>query len=740
MRLAPQEREQYLSEFLNVWPQSRLVGMTLKSYFDIGSRDTLAWWLEFGAGSHLGSNAGGDASKFGIYMRGAPPKGDRSFIQMDSTYSWKKKYGDSAEEAFTRVKANILMVINAARAGDLQAIQQLDFETSLKWKLAFIYQDHNQPVLLPIYKLKRLRTLCGDAKADHASAYQILMAKRGQTPALAYGFELWAQLGLDEADDDEEQLENEVNSSFSSAPPPPPLNQILYGPPGTGKTYNTINKALEILDPQLLVKNCTDDGVARASLKARFDQLIEEERIAFVTFHQSFSYEDFVEGIRASVDDTMESEEQGTQLSYRIEDGIFKRICTNARRERATEEALGVDPQARVWKISIEDANSNGDTRKYCFEHDEARIGWADVGNLNDADLDDPAHNLKRNARHSLAYFSREAKLGDILLCLASITEICAVGVVTGRYEYQPTPPAGVREDYVQRLPVKWLLSDIRFNITSLNDQCTLRPMTMYPLWRINVSDLFSALRAEGYSLTDQSKPQPLPHVLIIDEINRGNVSRIFGELITLIESGKRNGAAEALEVILPYSKKRFSVPDNLWIIGTMNTADRSLSGLDIALRRRFSFVEMQPKYELLANVNVTHDGKSINIGRVLETMNQRIEILLDRDHCIGHALMMPLLEEPTLDRLAQIFSQQIIPLMQEYFFEDWERISWVLNDDNERDKLLRFISPSGGEAALEKLFGRQRAQSLSLNDRRWQLNSQAFSCIDSYRFIIGEA
>lgn len=227
---------------------------------------------------------------------------------------------------------------------------------------------------------------------------------------------------------------------------------------------------------------------------------------------------------------------------------------------------------------------------------------------------------------------------------------------------------------------------------------------------------------------------------MIIDEINRGNVSRIFGELITLIEAGKRNGAAEAFEVTLPYSKKRFSVPNNLWIIGTMNTADRSLAGLDIALRRRFSFVEMQPKYQLLANVNVVHDGKSVNIGKLLEIMNQRIEILLDRDHCIGHALMMPLLEDPTLDHLAHIFGKQIIPLMQEYFFENWERISWVLNDDNQREKSLRFISQSGGEAALEKLFGSQRAQSLALSDRRWQINLQALACIDSYRLIIGEA
>ncbi|MEE3591218.1 AAA family ATPase, partial [Pseudomonas aeruginosa] len=122
--------------------------------------------------------------------------------------------------------------------------------------------------------------------------------------------------------------------------------------------------------------------------------------------------------------------------------------------------------------------------------------------------------------------------------------------------------------------------------------------------------------------------------VLIIDEINRGNVSRIFGELITLIEQSKRAGAEEALSVVLPYSKQRFSVPQNVYLIGTMNTADRSLAGLDIALRRRFEFREMPPRPELLDDVRIG----GLNVGQLLRTMNQRIEVLLDRDHCLGHA------------------------------------------------------------------------------------------------------
>lgn len=725
-----QERQHALEAFLEKWPAERLASMTPGEYTDTGSKETLAWWLEFGPGRFLGSNAGGDASKFGIYMRAAPPKGERGFIMMDELYSWKKKYGATAQEAFATVKDNILRVLEAVQRGDLEAIQQLDFETSLKWKLAFIYQDHHHPILLSIYKLARLRELCGRGKIDHATAYGILMSARGDTPALEYGMKLWGQVDQAEVDGEDDVSETSRET--------PPLNQILYGPPGTGKTYHTITQALQVLDPQLLARHQTEDAVDRRVLKARFDELVKEERIGFVTFHQSFSYEDFVEGIRARINDPIEGKEENGQLGYGIEDGIFKRLCNNARRERETEQALGIDPQARIWKISIEEVTSSQETRQYCFANGEARIGWEHLGDLTAVDLFDPALNLGRNERNSLAYFSQEARPGDILLCLASINEICAVGVVTGPYSYQPEAPPGVRTDYVHRLPVNWLLSNIRFNILSLNEQCSLRPMTMYPLWRINVADLFAGLREAGYPLTQRETAEPLPHVLIIDEINRGDVSRIFGELITLIESGKRGGAAEGLEVILPYSKKPFSVPQNLWIIGTMNTADRSLSGLDIALRRRFHFIEMQPDCSLLADIEIIDNDVRVNIGDLLNVINQRIEVLLDRDRCIGHAILLPLKEDPSVSLLAHIFRSQIIPLLQEYFFEDWERISLVLNDDNRRDARWRFIRQPGEERSLAALFGAQRAA--TLQDRRWVLNPQAFHHLESYQYIIGAA
>ena len=164
-------------------------------------------------------------------------------------------------------------------------------------------------------------------------------------------------------------------------------------------------------------------------------------------------------------------------------------------------------------------------------------------------------------------------------------------------------------------------------------------------------------------------------YVLIIDEINRGNIANIFGELITLIEPSKRAGKSEALSVTLPYSKETFSVPDNLYIIGTMNTADRSLALMDTALRRRFHFIEMMPQPELLADIKV----EGVDIQRLLERMNARITALYDREHTLGHAFFIPLHGEPTLTKLREIFERQILPLLQEYFFEDWNKIRLVV-------------------------------------------------------------
>ena len=180
-------------------------------------------------------------------------------------------------------------------------------------------------------------------------------------------------------------------------------------------------------------------------------------------------------------------------------------------------------------------------------------------------------------------------------------------------------------------------------------------------------------------------------YVFIIDEINRGNISKIFGELITLIETTKRAGKKECISTKLPYSKEEFTVPDNVYIIGTMNTADRSIALMDTALRRRFYFEEMLPNYDLLKDIFVEDEGVKVNIGAMLKAINERIEYLYDREHTIGHAVFLELKENNNIDKLENIFKKSVIPLLQEYFYEDYDKIRLILGD-NAKDEDEQFI------------------------------------------------
>jgi len=352
-------------------------------------------------------------------------------------------------------------------------------------------------------------------------------------------------------------------------------------------TSQVEQQALRILDPDYLHRYASD----RLLLKRRFDEFVKEKRARIVTFHQSFSYEDFVEGIRATTD-----AENPEIITYPVERGVFTEICEAARLQ-GTGSDSSVRADARVWKLSI---GRRKDTRirEECFRRGEARIGWGHVGDLSDEER--PKEQLESFAnegdtnQHSLKAFSEGVARGDILFCLRSRTSIEAVGIVVGDYEFDQMD-SDLWGDFFHKRAVRWLATDLDVDIRSLNNGAALTQKTIYELKRISAAD---ALSLAGKPQSGSSSA--MPYVLIIDEINRANVSKVFGELITLLEPSKRAGAAEALEVTLPYSKRSFSVPSNVHVIGTMNTADRSLATLDIALRRRFEFLEMAPQPQAL--------------------------------------------------------------------------------------------------------------------------------------------
>lgn len=334
-------------------------------------------------------------------------------------------------------------------------------------------------------------------------------------------------------------------------------NTILYGPPGTGKTYNIAKYAVRIIEG----KNEDEINMEEySSIMDRFNKYRVDGHVIFTTFHQSYSYEEFIEGIKPTIKSNEENNENNSDISYTIENGIFKDFCIKARN----------------------DENKNN-------------------------------------------------------------------------------------------------------------------------------------------------------YVFIIDEINRGNMSKIFGELITLIENKKRIGSEESMTVKLPYSKSEFGVPENVYILGTMNTADRSIALLDTALRRRFEFIEMMPDVDILNKLNNGSDiiidcnEKIINVCEIIKNINKRIEVLYDREHTIGHAYFIDLVKNPTLENLERIVKKKIIPLLQEYFYDDYEKIGLILADNQVSDSRLHFIKK---ESIDSKLFG----SNFDLDDRNiFKINDQAFKEPNSY-------
>lgn len=456
-----------------------------------------------------------------------------------------------------------------------------------------------------------------------------------------------------------------------------PKNMILYGPPGTGKTYRTVLYAVAIIEGRNL-----DDVMAEEydDVKARYDEYVAKDQIAFTTFHQSYGYEEFIEGIKPVMDET--TEDEGADVKYTVETGIFKRFCEQAMTPVQVSQALGGDfgfnKTPVVWKVSL-DGTGDNPVREECLANGHIRIGWDSYGET----ITDETDFSVDKGKVVLNAFINKMRVGDVVLSCYSASTIDAIGVVTGEYEWHQ------EYDRLRRLrKVKWLAKGLSYNVVEMNGGST---MTLATVYKMNVS-MADVLRILEEVTTTNNKSELVPnqerYVFIIDEINRGNISKVFGELITLIEPSKRIGQSEELKLLLPYSKKAFGVPNNVYIIGTMNTADRSIALMDTALRRRFHFIEMQPNPDVLAEIDI----EGINISEMLRVINKRIEILCDREHTIGHSYFMPLKDTPTLDCLAGIFKNSIIPLLQEYFFDDYEKIRLVLAD-NQKNEGLQFIT-----------------------------------------------
>ncbi|MBZ7988076.1 AAA family ATPase [Campylobacter canadensis] len=372
-----------------------------------------------------------------------------------------------------------------------------------------------------------------------------------------------------------------------------PLNQILYGAPGVGKTYNTINIALEILGEDF--SNYSDKTLKRKAMQERFKDYVKNGQIVFTTFHQSYGYEEFVEGIRPDINKD--------EMKYVVSKGIFKSLCENAKGNMELINNFDILIERLKEKSSIDLA----DPEKYFnIPNTKYYIQFRD------------------GVTFRIKFDGMSDKYKDYPVNIESIREI------------YKNPKLGIYNSAYAKIIIEYLKTQ------------GLKEYTENPIKK--------------------------PYIIIIDEINRGNISKIFGELITLIEPSKRLGNTEELEVILPYSKERFSVPNNVYIIGTMNTADRSITTLDTALRRRFEFKKIKPASFLLSS-----DCDGVNLQELLNKINERIECLIGDEKLIGHSYFMDI---NSIDELKTVFKNKILPLLEEYFYNDYSQIKLVLNDN----------------------------------------------------------
>ncbi len=429
------------------------------------------------------------------------------------------------------------------------------------------------------------------------------------------------------------------------------LNTILYGPPGTGKTYNTVIYAVAIIENRTLQSVKEEEYT---EVFERYNEYKTKGWIEFTTFHQSYGYEEFIEGIKPEMADNGD-------VNYKIQPGMFKRFCEDA-------NTGGIDFET-AWKKLVAVAKEQ---KKYVFTRR--------TGSVIETELrEDGAFVVRWTGGETNAL-----KKDSIFLQWKTMT-----------YSAREEVPKGGK---------RWVFDANQAVIDEL----------------VNKYGMMQSF--------DAGSDVPMNRVFVIDEINRGNISKIFGELITLIEDSKRVGRPEGMKAKLPYSQQQFGVPGNVYIIGTMNTADRSIATIDTALRRRFRFKEMLPDTSVLEGIYV----EDVSIRELLEKMNKRISVLYDREHTLGHAYFVPLKSTPTLEVLGNIFADSIIPLLQEYFYEDYEKIRMVLGDNNKTDDSEQFVKVV--ESNFADLFG---SVEYDFDDARtYEINQDAFGNIEAYRKI----
>jgi Cdc6-like AAA superfamily ATPase len=431
---------------------------------------------------------------------------------------------------------------------------------------------------------------------------------------------------------------NTIDDKINNMPFNMPLNTILYGPPGTGKTFISIDSALEIINGE--------NEPERIDNKREFNKLQKEGRIFFTTFHQNMSYEDFIQGIKP-----IEPKEDDSYLQYEIQDGLFMMACIEATYDYIksnfpqNEQENQIRTFNQLYNQLFEDIEQQGEIELPTLNGGNVLVSVTERGNFS-----------VRHHGGTRTYSVSKDRLEPLFNTFDNLN------IVNNIVEEFRAVIGGCNATAFWAIlnAIKNLQPTENNNIQAIQLRYEDKKNIVKSFWK-------------NADYTPIGEDLSNPFVFIIDEINRGNIAQIFGELITLIEDDKRLGKREEIRLELPYSKQTFSVPPNLYIIGTMNTADRSVEALDTALRRRFSFIPMMPVYD---GLNEECDG--VNLKSLLKKLNDRLIVLKDRDHTIGHAWLWNI---TTLVGLRLAFKDKIIPLLQEFFYNDYEKLGLLLGD-----------------------------------------------------------
>jgi 5-methylcytosine-specific restriction endonuclease McrBC GTP-binding regulatory subunit McrB len=438
-----------------------------------------------------------------------------------------------------------------------------------------------------------------------------------------------------------------------------PQNIILYGPPGTGKTYNTTRRALKLIIPETNLDDLSDHAIMKI-----FREKQAQGQVEFVTFHQAYGYEEFVEGLRPVL-----NAEAGSEVRYELHEGVFKRIALRAAAEglNVKDEPLSLD---MLWSQLLK-----------LIDESENRVVKSISGKT---------YVMQTTSRFNIRIHPCEvAEDGTISINTESFQTASKqlVQLIWDRRKELGPEPEKITSNktvplFAQELggagghhyTAIWIAYNEIYSLsrTALSKRQELADPTA------KVQKALDQPSAGGasFSFTENN----LQYVLIIDEINRGNISKILGEMITLLEPDKRLGMPGELKLPLSYSPShRFAVPPNLHVIGTMNTADRSIALMDVALRRRFTFEELMPDSSVIRQILEAHvpDREFTDLVMdIFEALNHRIRFIYDRDHQLGHAYFLGV---RSFEELKNVFLDRVIPLLQEYFYGAWDKICTVL-------------------------------------------------------------